>query len=170
MDRRRFLFLLLAASCVATQLAWAPQAAAKDGSDDGGSDDSGHGGDDDGGSDGGSGGGDDHSGRDNGSDDDGNHDGGDDGKGGNEGSSGSGRSQPDRDHQRAREAVGEGRILPLKDILKRVQEMGGGRVISVNLDLEARKPFYTLKIQKGATVRTLKLDAASGRRLTLFGW
>ena len=74
------------------------------------------------------------------------------------------------DHQKAREAVGLGRILPLRDILKRVDELGGGRVISVDLNLKTRSPYYTLKVQSGSRVRTLKLDAVTGRKLTLFGW
>lgn len=171
MDRRRFLFLFLASSSLATLLSPALPAAAKDGQDDDGGDDSGHDGGDDHGGDSGSDddGGDDDDGGGSGS---GSGGGGDDDQSGDDDgdSGGSGGAHKDRDHQRAREAVGQGRILPLREILKRVQEMGGGRVISVNLNLEARKPFYTLKVQKGANVRTLKLDAASGRRLTLFGW
>lgn len=82
----------------------------------------------------------------------------------------SGNSGRGGDHQKAREAVGRGRILPLRDILKRVDELGGGRVISVDLNLKARSPYYTLKVQSGSRVRTLKLDAVTGRKLTLFGW
>ena len=176
MDRRRFVFLLLALSFVPAVLATAPEAVAKNGSDDGDSSDdddgdsSGSSDDDDsdsgsGGS--GSGGGDDDSSDSDDREDDNNDGGGGSGSGGN---SGSGNSRSGRDHQDAREAVGRGRILPLREILKRVEAMGGGRVIAVNIDLEARRPFYTLKVQNGESVRTLKLDAASGRRLTLFGW
>ena len=179
MDRRRFVFLLLALSFVPAVLATAPEAVAKNGSDDGDSSDdddgdsSGSSDDDDsdsgsGGS--GSGGGDDDSNDSDDREDDNNDGGGGSGSGGNSGNSGSGNSRSGRDHQDAREAVGRGRILPLREILKRVEAMGGGRVIAVNIDLEARRPFYTLKVQNGESVRTLKLDAASGRRLTLFGW
>ncbi|PLK70537.1 hypothetical protein C0V73_14385 [Rhizobium sp. TH135] len=64
----------------------------------------------------------------------------------------------------------EGRILPLREILKRVDDHGGGRVISVDLNLKARAPYYTLKVQSGSRVRTIKLEAATGRKLNLFGW
>ncbi len=166
MDRRHFMLLFFALSSVSAVLAAAPEAAAKNGSDDG--DD--HGGDDggddnDSGSSGSGSGGNSGSGS-HGDDDDSDDDDDDD----DDDNSGSGSSGSRRDHLKAREAVDQGRILPLREILKRVEGMGGGRVIAVSLDLEARKPFYTLKVQSGASVRTLKLDAASGRRLTLFGW
>lgn len=174
MDRRDFLLLLFASTSITAVLAGVPDAAAKNGGDDGDDSDSDSDRDSDSsGSGSGRSGGDDDSGSDdsddNDSDDDSNDDDGDS-SGNSNSNSGSGSSKSGRDHQKAREAVGQGRILPLREILRRVEDMGGGRVIAVNLDLEARKPFYTLKVQSGASVRTLKLDAASGRRLTLFGW
>ena len=160
--------MLFASTAITAVMVGTPKAAAKNGGDDdGGDSDSDSGSDSDsdssgsgGGGSSGSGGGDDDSGSDDSDDDDSEDD----------SSSGSGSSKSGHDHQKAREAVGQGRILPLREILKRVEDMGGGRVIAVNLDLEARRPFYTLKVQRGESVRTLKLDAASGRRLTLFGW
>lgn len=79
-------------------------------------------------------------------------------------------SGKDRDHLKAREAVDKGRILPLREILKRVDDLGGGRVIAVDLNLRARAPYYTLKVQSGSRVKTLKLEAATGRKLNIFGW
>lgn len=79
-------------------------------------------------------------------------------------------SGKDRDHLKAREAVDKGRILPLREILKRVDDLGGGRVIAVDLNLKARAPYYTLKVQSGSRVKTLKLEAATGRKLNIFGW
>ncbi|TPP09524.1 PepSY domain-containing protein [Rhizobium glycinendophyticum] len=181
MDRRRFLLMLLSSTFV-TALAPAPDAAAKSGSggsgngssgnNGGGSGNgssgsggsgSGNGGNDNSGSGSGSSGGDDDSGDDddNDGDDDGEDSAGDDSPGGLS-------SSPD--HQRARDAVGRGRIRPLREILQQVEDTHQGRVIAVNLNLDARNPFYTLKVQSGAKVRTLKFDAATGRRLNLFGW
>lgn len=176
MDRRLFILALLSlglASAIPTSSAWA-----KDGGDDGDSDDGGGG--DSGGS-GGSGG--------SGSDDDDDDDSGkDDDKDDKENRSGSGRGSDDddrdddddddrsgssrreRDQKEAREAVRRGEILPLREILKRVDEQGGGRVIAVDLNMQARKPFYTLKVQSGSSVRTLKFEAATGRKLNIFGW
>ncbi|AOG08814.1 PepSY domain-containing protein [Agrobacterium sp. RAC06] len=169
MDRRLFILALLSlglASAIPTSSAWA-----KDGGDDGDSDDSGK--DDDSGGSGGSGSDDDddddsgkdddkedRSGSGRGSDDDNRDD--DDDR--------SGSSRRERDQKEAREAVRRGEILPLREILKRVDEQGGGRVIAVDLNMQARKPFYTLKVQSGPSVRTLKFEAATGRKLNIFGW
>ena len=185
MDRRLFIFTLLSiglACAIPTSSAWA-----KDGGDDGGSDGGGDRGGDSSGS--GSGGGSD-SDDDDDDDDSGKDDDKDDDKGGQEDRSGSGRgseeddkdndddddddrsgsSRRERDQKEAREAVKRGEILPLREILKRVDEQGGGRVIAVDLDMQARKPFYTLKVQSGSSVRTLKFEAATGRKLNIFGW
>ena len=185
MERRLFILALLSlglASAIPPSSAWA-----KDGGDDGDSDGGGDSGSGGGGDSSGSGGGgrsesDDHD-DDNDSDKDDDRD---DDKGGREDRSGSGRgsgngdkdndddrsgsSRRERDQKEAREAVKRGEILPLREILKRVDEQGGGRVIAVDLNMQARKPFYTLKVQSGSRVRTLKFEAATGRKLNIFGW
>jgi uncharacterized membrane protein YkoI len=172
MDRRLFILALLSlglASALPTSIVWA-----KDGGDDGDSDSGGGSG-----SSGRSGG----SGSDDDDDDDSGKDDDDDDK---QDRSGSGRGSDDddrdddddrsgssrrnRDQKEAREAVKRGEILPLREILKRVDEQGGGRVIAVDLNMQARKPFYTLKVQSGSSVRTLKFEAATGRKLNIFGW
>ncbi|WP_377277168.1 PepSY domain-containing protein [Rhizobium sp. R86522] len=174
MDRRLFILAFLSlglASAMPTSSAWA-----KDGGDDGDSDDGG------GGDSGGSGG----SGSDDDDDDDSGKDDDKDDKDDKEDRSGSGRGSDDdnrdddddrsgssrreRDQKEAREAVRRGEILPLREILKRLDEQGGGRVIAVDLNMQARKPFYTLKVQSGSSVRTLKFEAATGRKLNIFGW
>ena len=168
MDRRLFLFALL--GLLSAGGLPAGIAMAKDGKDsDDDSDDSDSDSDDD---NSGSGGSDDDS-DDRDSDDDDDDD--SSGRGGNddedEDDDSSGRgSGKDRDHLKAREAVDKGRILPLREILKRVDDLGGGRVIAVDLNLKARAPYYTLKVQSGSRVKTLKLEAATGRKLNIFGW
>lgn len=151
-DRREFLLLLLVAVTSTAHLSGAEPALADD--------DGGDGGDDGGGDDGSSGG----------------DDGGDDsGSGGDEGESDDGgdndRAGSDDDHTKARDAVREGRILPLREILQRVAAMRAGRVLSVDLSLESKTPFYVLKVEneKGG-VRTLRLNAETGRTLGPFGW
>ncbi len=174
MDRRLFILALLSlglASAIPTSSAWA-----KDGGDDGDSDDSGK--DDDSGGSGGSGSDDDDdddSGKDDDKDDKENRSGSgrgsdDDDRDDDDDDDRSGSSRRERDQKEAREAVRRGEILPLREILKRVDEQGGGRVIAVDLNMQARKPFYTLKVQSGSSVRTLKLEAATGRKLNIFGW
>lgn len=171
MDRRLFLFALL--GLLTAGVLPAGSAMAKDGRDSDSDSDS----DSDNDSDNSGSGGSDHDDDDDNDDDDSDkdddddrddddrsgRDGGDKGKGGR----GSGK---DADHQKARDAVNQGRILPLREILKRVDDLGGGRVISVDLNLKARAPYYTLKVQSGSRVRTMKLEAATGRKLNIFGW
>ncbi|KPF47425.1 PepSY domain-containing protein [Rhizobium sp. AAP43] len=174
MDRRLFLVLLLSATCLAGPGS-VPVAMAKDGEDDDNDSDSGkdsdnsgssNDDDDDDGDDGG-----DSSGSDDGdddSDDDAEDDDEDDSSG--NGSGSSGRSGSGKDRQRLREAVENGRILPLREILKKVEAIDSGRVISVDLNLKSAKPYYTFKMQNGPRVKTIKLDASTGRKLNLFGW
>lgn len=77
----------------------------------------------------------------------------------------------DDDHERARDAVREGKILPLREILKRVEAMDAGRVISVALSLKNKSPYYTLKVQNDAgRVKTLRVNAVTGRKLSTLGW
>lgn len=182
MDRRHFILLLLSLGLANALPAGGAQA--KDGGDDGGGDDGG-GGSDDSDSDGGSDGKDSD---DNDSDrDDGDRDDSDDHSSRSDDSSGSGRGSRDdsgvddnddrsgssgreRDQREASEAVKRGEILPLREILKRVDEQGGGRVIAVDLNMQARRPFYTLKVQSGSSVKTMKFEASTGRKLNIFGW
>ncbi len=163
MDRRLFLIALL--GILSPGILPVGSALAKDGGDS----DSDSGGDDDGDDNSGSG-----SDRDDDDDDDdgdrGRDDDDDDDDDKDDDDDNSGKSGSRRDHQKARDAVDEGRILPLREILKRVDDHGGGRVISVDLNLKARAPYYTLKVQSGSRVRTIKLEAATGRKLNLFGW
>jgi uncharacterized membrane protein YkoI len=167
MDRRLFLLALM--GLFTAGLVPAGPALAKDGGDDDGGDD-----DSDGGSDSGGSGSDDSDDSDDDDDDNsGRGGGGDDGRDSDDddkNDSRSGRSGRERDHQKAREAVDQGRILPLRDILRRVDDLGGGRVIGVDLNLKARAPYYTLKVQSGSRVRTMKFEAATGRKLNIFGW
>ncbi|KPF51868.1 hypothetical protein [Rhizobium sp. AAP116] len=172
MDRRLFILALLSlglASAIPTSSAWA-----KDGGDDGDSDDSGKD-DDSGGSGSDDDDDDDDSGKDDDKDDKENRSGSgrgsdDDDRDDDDDDDRSGSSRRERDQKEAREAVRRGEILPLREILKRVDEQGGGRVIAVDLNMQARKPFYTLKVQSGPSVRTLKFEAATGRKLNIFGW
>lgn len=172
MDRRHFILLLLSLG-LATALP-AGRAQAKDGGDDGGGDDGGGSDDSDSGDDSD----DNDSDRDDSDDDDSSRS--DDSSGSGRGSRDdsrddddddrSGSSGRERDQREASEAVKRGEILPLREILKRVDEQGGGRVIAVDLDMQARRPFYTLKVQSGSSVKTMKFEASTGRKLNIFGW
>jgi hypothetical protein len=161
MDRRSFLMFLVIMPAALAVLARPDYARASD--DDG--DSGGHGSGDDS-DDSGDDSGDerDNSGHGGGDDDD--DDDGDD----NSGSGSRGRNR-EADHVRARDAVRQGRILSLRQILDKVDEMKAGRVISVDLNLEARTPYYALKVENAkGSVRSLRLDAETGRKLSAFGW
>lgn len=176
MDRRAFLFLFLTLPTVLTVLARPGIAYADDDSDDSGSDSSsdssgrGSGGSDD--SDDDSSDDSDNSGHGNSDDraDDGDDDSDKDDDNSGSGSGSKGRNR-DADHVRARDAVRQGRILSLRQILDKVDEMKAGRVISVDLNLEARTPYYALKVESSkGSVRSLRLNAETGRKLSAFGW
>ncbi len=70
------------------------------------------------------------------------------------------------DHDRARRAVEEGRILPLKEILARAQAASPGQVIEAELEDEGGIVIYEIKILT-ADGRVMKLhyNAATGELL-----
>lgn len=143
-DRRNFLLFMLAALpgvCVLLRVDPVLADSDNSGSDDSGSDDSDSG---------------------SGSDDD------------NESDDDSGKNSheaEDDDHERARDAVREGKILPLREILMRVEAMDAGRVIFVALSLKSKSPYYTLKVQNDAgRVKTLRVNAVTGSKLSTLGW
>lgn len=169
MDRRNFLFLLSAAMLCAVPLLQAGPSFASDGGD---GDGDGGDGDNDGGN-GGSGGNDDDSG----SGDNGNDDADNSAADADKDNAAPNAAAPDAaapddaDHVQARDAVQQGRIMPLREILQRVDSMRAGRVLSVDLSLKSKAPVYILKVEnKEGGVQTLRLNAVTGRKLGPFGW
>jgi hypothetical protein len=71
-----------------------------------------------------------------------------------------------RDHDRARQAVEAGEILPLRAILERVERDGPGQVIDVGLEQEGGHWIYEVKVLRpdGAMVK-LRLDAKDATRI-----
>ena len=67
------------------------------------------------------------------------------------------------DHDRARRAVEEGRILPLKDILARAQGAYPGQVIEAELEDEGGMVVYEIKmLTADGRVMKLSYNAATG--------
>jgi uncharacterized membrane protein YkoI len=66
-------------------------------------------------------------------------------------------------HERARRAVESGEILPLREILQRVERGTPGQVIEVELEREAGRWIYEIKLlaTDGAMVE-LEVDARDG--------
>jgi hypothetical protein len=151
--RNRMLCLFLAMMVAVAHGSFATHAQAKDGGDSGGGSSSGsgsgHGGGDDGG-------GDDHSGRGRGGDD---HDDGDDDD---DDDRGRGRGDDD-DSDYARKAVNDGRILPLKSVLKKIDARRYGKVIDVRVRRSFLRDVYQIKVRdKEGAIRTIRVDAKRG--------
>lgn len=67
------------------------------------------------------------------------------------------------DHDRARQAVESGQVLPLKAILARVEREHPGEVLEVELEQDDGVWLYEIKLlQAGGVLNKLKLDARTG--------
>lgn len=82
------------------------------------------------------------------------------------------------DHERVREAVREGEILPLRDILQRVRNDFAGELLEVEFEEEEdddhgitdRRPMYEVKLlAPGGRVTELYFDARTGVLLAAHG-
>lgn len=155
LERRQFLMVL---GIALTGMLGAPAVAhAKDG--DGGGDDGG--GDDGGGDDGG---GDDGGGDDGGNDDGGSDDGGEDGRKG--GENGWRRAQ-----DTALKAHESGRVISLKEAMKVLAKSYDGEVVDARLSRLGTRNIYTFRMKlDGGRLKTVRMDASSGRILGLFGF
>ena len=139
--RRMFLALLLGAVLSAPS----GIGAAKDGGDDGGGDNSGHGGGDDHG--------DDNSGH--GSDDD---------------DHGKKRDDDEWSQDRVLRERELGRVIPLKTALRIIAARIRGRVIDVDLLSRGGKPQYRVKIRRiDGVIQIVRLDARTGQIIGFLG-
>ncbi len=76
------------------------------------------------------------------------------------------RSDMRSDQNHAREAVREGRILPLGQVLSRVQQQYPGRLLDAELVDRGGVPVYLIKMMtRDGNVAIVSADAASGRIL-----
>lgn len=72
----------------------------------------------------------------------------------------------DRDHDRARQALEAGEVLPLRTILERVEREHPGQVMEVELDREKGEWLYEIKIlREGGALVKLKINARDGSLL-----
>lgn len=70
------------------------------------------------------------------------------------------------DHERAREAVVAGQILPLRTVLERLEREHSGRVLEIELESEDRRWIYEVKLlQPGGQLLKLEVDAGTGEVL-----
>lgn len=69
------------------------------------------------------------------------------------------RAEEGRDHDRARAALKAGELLPLQDVLKRVQRSHPGEVLEVELERDGGRWVYELKVlQPGGLLLRLDVD------------
>ncbi len=74
----------------------------------------------------------------------------------------------DSDHDRARQALEAGEVLPLRTILERVEREHPGQVMEVELDREKGVWLYEIKIlREGGALVKLKINARDGTLLGL---
>ena len=81
--------------------------------------------------------------------------------------SSSGMADNERDHDRARQALEAGEVLPLRTILERVEREYPGQVIDVELEREhesgQERWVYRIKVlRSGGALIKLKVDARDG--------
>jgi uncharacterized membrane protein YkoI len=76
------------------------------------------------------------------------------------------RASSDSDHDRARDAVQAGQVLPLKTVLERLEREHPGQVLEVELERDDGRWVYEVKLlQAGGRLVKLALDAGSGEVL-----
>ena len=74
----------------------------------------------------------------------------------------------DNDHDRARQAVQAGEVLPLPTVLERLQREMPGQVLEVELEQERDRWIYEIKLLTFAGQLTkIKLDARTGEVLRI---
>lgn len=76
----------------------------------------------------------------------------------------------DKDHERARQALEAGEVLPLSDILNQVERDYPGQILEVEMEREDGVWVYEIKLlrENGALLK-MKLDAGDGTLLKIKG-
>ena len=70
------------------------------------------------------------------------------------------------DHERARQAVAAGEVLPLRTILERIEREYPGQVMEVELEREKGEWVYEVKVlRKNGVLVKLKINARDGALL-----
>lgn len=74
------------------------------------------------------------------------------------------------DHERARQALESGEILPLRTVLERVERDYPGQLVEVELERDDGQWLYEIKlIRSGGEILKLEVDARDGTVLGLEG-
>ena len=77
----------------------------------------------------------------------------------------------DHDEDDARRAVSGGEALPLRDALAKLRKTHSGRVIDADLKTSNGRLIYRFKVvEDRGVVRTVEMDARTGKLRSLFGF
>jgi uncharacterized membrane protein YkoI len=76
----------------------------------------------------------------------------------------------DKGHERARQALEAGEILPLRTIIDKTERDYPGQIIEVELERDNGRWLYEIKLlREGGTLIKLKVDAGDGTLLGIKG-
>lgn len=79
---------------------------------------------------------------------------------------GQGLRAEERDHELARQALQQGKVLPLRAVLDKVEQEYQGQAIKVEFEHDDGRFLYEIRLlQAGGKVVKLKVDAMDGRVL-----
>jgi hypothetical protein len=72
------------------------------------------------------------------------------------------------DHELARQALQQGKVLPLRTVLDQVERSQNGQVIKIEFEHDDGRFIYELRVlHPGGEVSKLKVDAVDGRVLSI---
>lgn len=75
---------------------------------------------------------------------------------------------PREDHELARQALQQGRVLPLRQVLDGVERDYGGQVLKIEFETEGGRFIYEIRLlQADGRMAKLKVDAVDGRVLDI---
>lgn len=74
----------------------------------------------------------------------------------------------DSDHELARDALQQGRVLPLRQVLDKIEREYQGQVLKIEFERDDGRYVYEIRLlQKDGRVAKLKVDAVDGRVLKI---
>lgn len=77
-------------------------------------------------------------------------------------------SHSGRDHELARQALEQGRVLSLREVLGRVEQQYGGQVLKIEFEDDDGRFIYEIRLlQDDGRMAKLKVDATDGRVLKI---
>lgn len=72
------------------------------------------------------------------------------------------------DHELARQALQEGKVLPLRSVLDKVEQEHPGQVVEVEFEAEHGQFIYDVRLlQADGSILKIKMDAVNGKLLSM---